>query len=152
MIENLGNVGDFVGGIGVFVTLMYLAVQIRQNTRSLRLTSVQQIMGTSVSVNQTASNGPVPSILAKLEQKERLTEEEFAQLLMYIWAMLTQHWQVFHQYQNGMIEKNIFDAYMARLRVTLGPSISRAMWSKRIKNSFPADFQQYVQNHIDRVD
>jgi len=29
MIEALGNIGDFVGGIGVVVTLLYLAVQIR---------------------------------------------------------------------------------------------------------------------------
>jgi hypothetical protein len=25
MIENLGNIGDFVGGVGVFITLIYLA-------------------------------------------------------------------------------------------------------------------------------
>ena len=29
MIETLGNIGDFVGGIGVVVTLFYLAFQIR---------------------------------------------------------------------------------------------------------------------------
>lgn len=36
MLENLGNIGDFLGGIGVVITLVYLAVQIRQNTRQLR--------------------------------------------------------------------------------------------------------------------
>jgi len=29
MLDTLGNIGDFVGGIGVVVTLLYLAVQIR---------------------------------------------------------------------------------------------------------------------------
>jgi hypothetical protein len=29
MVENLGNIGDFVGGIGVVFTLVYLAFQIR---------------------------------------------------------------------------------------------------------------------------
>ena len=33
MIETLGNLGDFIGGIGVVLTLIYLAVQVRQNTR-----------------------------------------------------------------------------------------------------------------------
>lgn len=37
MLENLGNLGDFLGGIGVVVTLIYLATQIRQNTRQLKL-------------------------------------------------------------------------------------------------------------------
>ena len=35
-LEALGNLGDFLGGIGVIVTLIYLAVQIRQNTAQLR--------------------------------------------------------------------------------------------------------------------
>ena len=36
MLEDLGNIGDFLGGIGVVVTLVYLAYQIRQNTDQIR--------------------------------------------------------------------------------------------------------------------
>ena len=39
MIESLGNIGDFVGGIGVVVSLVYLATQSRQNARSTRAAS-----------------------------------------------------------------------------------------------------------------
>ena len=35
----IGAIGDFVGGVGVIVTLGYLAVQIRQNTRAQRYES-----------------------------------------------------------------------------------------------------------------
>jgi len=35
MLEDLGNLGDFAGGIGVVVTLIYLAVQIRSNTQQV---------------------------------------------------------------------------------------------------------------------
>lgn len=35
MLEALGNIGDFVSGIGVVATLVYLVLQIRQNTREL---------------------------------------------------------------------------------------------------------------------
>ena len=38
-IEDLGNLGDFLGGIGVIVTLLYLAFQIRQNTQQLEQTA-----------------------------------------------------------------------------------------------------------------
>ena len=34
-IQDLGNIGEFVAAIATVVTLVYLAVQIRQNTRSL---------------------------------------------------------------------------------------------------------------------
>lgn len=120
MIENLGNVGDFIGGIGVVITLIYLATQIAQNTRSLRLSNLQQTMGTSVSLNQT--------------------------------TMLAQHWQVFHQHENGMIETKVFNAYMIRLQLTLRPPLSRAMWRFRMKSTFPLDFQACVEKYIEDVE
>jgi len=36
MLEALGNLGDFLGGIAVLVTLAYLAIQMRHNTRLIR--------------------------------------------------------------------------------------------------------------------
>jgi len=44
MLEALGNIGDFVGGLAVIATLVYLAVQVRQNTRALETASRQEIV------------------------------------------------------------------------------------------------------------
>ena len=43
MLDALGNIGDFVGGLAVVVTLVYLAAQIRQNTNALHTASRQAI-------------------------------------------------------------------------------------------------------------
>ena len=40
----LGNYGEFVGAIGVVITLAYLAFQIRQNTRATRAASHHSIV------------------------------------------------------------------------------------------------------------
>ena len=40
--EAIGAVGEVVGAAGVIASLVYLAVQIRQNTRSVRRTSARQ--------------------------------------------------------------------------------------------------------------
>ena len=139
MIENLGNIGDLIGGVGVIATLIYLATQIRQNTNSHRMASIQQIISTSVSISVGALAGPVPAIFAKCEKHDRLTEEEFAQFLMFVWAMLTNHWQIFHLYQKGMIDKEVLDKFMSRLQGTMNMSVARAMWRSRIKHGFPTD-------------
>lgn len=34
-IQDLGAIGEFIGSIGVILTLIYLAVQIRQNTAAM---------------------------------------------------------------------------------------------------------------------
>ena len=40
--EAIGAIGEIVGAIAVVVTVGYLAVQIRQNTRSIRAAAVHQ--------------------------------------------------------------------------------------------------------------
>jgi hypothetical protein len=44
MIETLGNIGDFVGGIGVVITLAYLAVQVRQSAKAGQVAAAQAVM------------------------------------------------------------------------------------------------------------
>ena len=41
MLNPLGGIGDFLSGLGVIVTLIYLAIQIRHNTKSARTQSYQ---------------------------------------------------------------------------------------------------------------
>ena len=38
-LQDLGSLGEFVGAIGVVVSLVYLAQQMRQNTTSVRAAS-----------------------------------------------------------------------------------------------------------------
>jgi len=42
-IEQLGNLGDFLAAIATIITLIYLALQIRQNTSLLKLSEVRGI-------------------------------------------------------------------------------------------------------------
>jgi hypothetical protein len=63
--------------------------------------------------------------------------------------MSTHHWQVYHQFQNGMIDENVFSAYVARTKIVFNNSLSRGLWRTRLKNSFPVDFQDFVAEHIE---
>ena len=42
-IEELGNLGDFLAAIATIITLIYLALQIRQNTSILKLSELRGI-------------------------------------------------------------------------------------------------------------
>jgi len=41
-LDDIGNIGELIGAIGVIITLIYLAIQIRQNTGALKATSHQE--------------------------------------------------------------------------------------------------------------
>jgi len=42
--EAIGAIGEIVGAVAVVVTIGYLAVQIRQNTRSVRDSAFQEVI------------------------------------------------------------------------------------------------------------
>lgn len=56
MLEALGNIGDFLGGIGVVVTLIYLSVQIRQNTDQLRSDAEQRKLSSLDEINRALAD------------------------------------------------------------------------------------------------
>jgi hypothetical protein len=41
-LANLANFGEFIGGMAVIISLIYLALQIRQNTKTIRGSTLQQ--------------------------------------------------------------------------------------------------------------
>ncbi len=64
-LEALGNIGDFVGGAAVVATLIYLAVQNRQNTQQ-----VQQSVELARAAAIKAANSTEPSMLAIAQDSE----------------------------------------------------------------------------------
>ena len=48
MLQNLGNLGEFIGAIGVVVSLVYLARQMIQNTTSVRAASFNSMVQNSI--------------------------------------------------------------------------------------------------------
>lgn len=54
-LEAVGNIGEAVGAAAVVVSLLYLVVQIRQNTRSIRAATYQSIVAAAAGCNQTLS-------------------------------------------------------------------------------------------------
>lgn len=55
-LEDLGNLGEVVGALGVLASLVYLGIQIRQNTQALRTSTYQQLLDHIASINLAVVN------------------------------------------------------------------------------------------------
>ena len=99
MLEALGNAGDFIGGLAVIVTLIYLAAQIRQNTRATQAASHHAITDSMSQGNLSITRDPeVARIwLAGNADRGALSEEDRARydmlLLSYFHVFHTLHYQ-----------------------------------------------------------
>ena len=43
-LDTLANLGEFAGGVFVLITLVYLAHQVKQNTKSLRIENYARVL------------------------------------------------------------------------------------------------------------
>ncbi len=49
-LDYYANVAEIIGVIVVIATLIFLALQIRQNTKALRSTTIQEVMQTEIAL------------------------------------------------------------------------------------------------------
>ena len=77
-LEDLGNLGEFVGALGVVVSLVYLAIQIRQNTSAVRTSTFHEaIRDQSNGIDQLNSDPELNRIWYDgLHHFEALPEDE----------------------------------------------------------------------------
>jgi hypothetical protein len=147
MLENLGNLGDFVSGIGVVATLIYLAVQIRQNSRSVKASAAQSIIQSlAEAYNVTASSPELCHIiLVGTKDVESLTDQQKAQLYMWLtsWFRLVE--QAYLHYKLGNIPKSTWTGQLAHLESTLATPSMIEFWDAR-KSVYSEEFRSFVDS------
>jgi len=82
-LQTLANVGEFLGGLGVIVSIIYLAIQVRINTssqrsesyaRSLeRMASIQQLLASDSTIAKIFSQGITDPSQISIIQKTQLS-------------------------------------------------------------------------------
>ena len=117
-LDALGNLGDFLGGVGVVITLVYLAIQIRQNTRQLRVAAdaarTTALEDTTLGVNRwiekiTANKDLADVWRRGLEDPGQLDEADFVRF-QYMSTQLILTWQISYR-RNQHLEDDELWAY-----------------------------------------
>jgi hypothetical protein len=148
-LSDLGNLGDFLGGIGVILTLVYLASQIRQNTRVARLATLQQWVTTVATVNGAISqSGEFSRIYrAGAENAKSLEPDERLQFNMHLYQLFNTFESLFFQAEQGAIDQLFFEAKMETMRATLAQPGIRGWWDTFAAGNLDPRFREYVANY-----
>ena len=133
MVETLGDLGDFLGGIGVIVTLLYLATQVRQNTKLLRAQAMAATAQAGVSFNNLLGTHPAAARVFQvgLERFNDLSEEEQRQFINLLRAMFTGYQHTFHQFEDGLVDESIWDQDRRAALSALSLPHLREWWENR---------------------
>jgi hypothetical protein len=142
-LDALGNLGDFISGIGVLATLIYLAVQIRQNTGELRNSTIQTLLDRSIEMFSGTIASEIPEIQHKELVGEELSGPEEIRLRMFVRRNFQLFEQVYLQSRQGRVTDDIMQAYERRIAAHFASPRWSQNWAA-LKPLYTAAFSDYV--------
>ena len=142
----LGNIGEFIGAIAVLITLVYLAVQIKQNTAALRSgnATTVQINIQSLAASAIADREFGDILIKGLGDPQSLTPSERIALYAWLFNMLKTGELAYAHYIKGDLDESYWLAYLNFLQsYWLTPGCIH-YWEDR-RAAFVPDFQRAME-------
>ncbi len=133
MLQALGNIGEFVGALGVVVSLVYLARQMTHNTQSVRAASFNSMVENSIRLLEHAfRDSEFAAFLAHAEaDPAALTPEELVRWDAYMTAVYRHFGNLQYAHRVGTLDSQMYDAY----RATLKDHLRTESWAEWFKNN-----------------
>jgi hypothetical protein len=148
-LQDLGNIGEFVAAAATVATLVYLAVQIRQNTGTVRASTYH---ASSTAWSELCAKIAADPSLAEIIHLGRVTpdalsKEDTRRFELAFDAMLAQIENFYIQYANGHLQQSNQDRFATILRLQFGtPGVER-YWTRR-RDLYTAEFIRYVEDDL----
>ena len=148
-LQDLGNLGELVAAIATVLTLGYLAIQLRQNTRALRSQTFQQSsMDMSLTANAISSDGELAEIVVKASNGIGvLSPEERVRFHFWMLVAIRRFEAIYVQGVYGSIAPIRIEGF-ERSIITLLSSVGPLEWWESSKSAFSSDFVKYADEKI----
>ena len=150
-LEQLANLGEFVGGVAVIVTLIYLTLQVKQNTRSIRSSTLatNTEYWTSLLL-KNADEDMVDAYLLGMSGVADLEPRKFLQFFLLCRALFVSMEAQHHQYLEGALDEEIYLGYERSVtaQILSFPGFRR-YWAQ-CREEFSPVFRTYIDDILKR--
>lgn len=149
--EALGAIANLLAAVGVIATLIYLSIQIRQNTKAIRSSSIQNLVQSFSTTAQAAVENEyvIPLLLRANAGIDALTEEERARL--HFWFIMTfrRFEGVYFQRDLGIVDADVIDGF-ERSHIAILASKGAQEWWANSKEIFNSGFVSYLEALLEK--
>ncbi|NCF20023.1 MAG: hypothetical protein GWP63_17450 [Haliea sp.] len=132
-LTDLGNLGEFVGAIAVVASLIYVGIQLRQNTAAIKITTAQAFTDTW------------NVFFRGLRGTSHLKEGELVQFYAFLSQAFTTYQSFFIQRQKGVVDEGSWTSYVQAIIDLMSSKGVREYWEFR-HHWYTEEFQDYVNS------
>lgn len=147
--EAAGAIGEIVGALAVFATLLYLAIQLRHNTQALRSSTFQDISAsTAINMQMIATTPGMSELIVKAQAGlDALNEEEQIRFGAMILSSFRRLEAVYIHQALGAIEPKYSEGFKtSSLSALAHRGISE--WWDTAQDAFTEEFVLWVNSEI----
>lgn len=163
--ELLGNWGEFIGAIAVVLTLIYLAVQVRQNSAQLKasvdamqVTAYQDLMNRITELNRMRIESAEFAELSRraVRDPSELSEIELERYISYLITLVRHADMAFMQLQKGMLTQAQYHSALGPFTGTIRSSSLGRAHARRVATSeysvFEPEFRQELARLVEEAE
>lgn len=152
-LEALGNIGEFVGALGVVVSLVYLARQMHQNTISVRAASFNAMIQNSIRLlEHSFRDSEFAAFLARAESDpDALTPQERVRWDSYMTAVYRHFGNLVFQSRVGALDEQMWAAYREDLKRHLREK-SWSRWYEDHREVFSRSLTEHVEETLREIE
>jgi hypothetical protein len=156
MLEALGNIGDFLGGIAVIATLAYLAIQVRQNTKQMEQSSKVVAASAYQNITDLASRSNVLTAtdrdFADLRLRARdgiedLDDIDRLRMTSVVVNLFRNFENIHHQYEAGLLNTDQYESWDRLIAFHLSHRGTRQIWSQ-VSAVFSNEYQSKISTML----
>jgi len=137
-LNDIGAIANLLAAIGVLVTLIYLARQVRQGNLLAKYQARQRMVEQAQEeLYHWKSDPSLRSSFLRMEPLSAVEQESLHYFLLA--AMRQREWEWF-QYKDGVIKKDVYEAYHEVIGLHLGVARTRQWWKSVGRIGFNRDF------------
>lgn len=154
-ITEIGSIGEFISAIGVVISLVYLAFQVRDNSKFVKENSeflrATHDVSSNEGVAQIRKNYFDHPNLIEIERRGNRCDEldftEASQYLLLVSGSFENHFTYYLQYKRGLTSEAVWNYWSSFFDDYCKNEGVKRVWQK-LERRFPEDFREYINGKI----
>lgn len=152
-LVDLANIGQALGALAVIASLVFVGLQVRQNTKATRATALQMNADYWLSYFTMLADKRFSEVYSKgALGRAELEGGQFGQFFFLCRATFMGCENQHHQYLSGLLDDDAYRGYEATIREQIAafPGV-RAMW-QLVKHTYGTEFVKFLDRQIASTD
>jgi hypothetical protein len=132
-LDQFGSIAEIIGGLGVIVSLVYLAIQIRKNTEAERTSTYQAVVSDFGALNNTMASSPELSHLfvQAMENYHQLSSDEKARISQIFFQTFRYFENMYYQHRKGYLDEEVWVGWKRLMLTYFSRPGFQAWWGHR---------------------